>query len=169
MPKQQTGTALTEDAEDAHTAAAAALSPEPRPSPRVTSLRRREPSRPKQRQAGGGRSAAETADWPGTASASAGAGGRGPTGNPRPGQLDCPSRHHLLGAAHARGALRRKTPVNRTWEHLPPLPGLDSALSLNAPPLNQTTRGLPRRLAASADSARAEVPPTLPLFCLCAA
>lgn len=117
MPKQRTRTALTEGAEDAHTAAAPAQSLKPRPSPRVTSLRRREPSRPKQRRTGGGRSAAETADWPGTASASADAGGRSPTRNPGPGQLDCPSRHRLLGAARARGALRRKMPINGAWEH----------------------------------------------------
>lgn len=166
MPKQRTRTALTEDPGDANTAAAPDLSPEPRLSPRVTSLRRLESSRPEQPQAGGGRSAAETADWPGTASASAGAGGRGPTRNPRPGQLDCLSRHHLQGVAHARGALRRKMPVNGTWEHPPPQAGLDSALSLIAPPLSQTTRGLPKRLA---DAARAVAPRFVPLSCLCAA
>lgn len=143
-----------EDAQTATTAAAAAAAPapsaEPRPSPRVTSLRRREPSRPKQLQAGGGRSVVERADEPSSASASAGAGGRGPTRRrPRPGQPDRPSLHALPRAAHARRSPREKDACQQ-GPGTPPNPSaLGSAPSPTAPPLSQATRGFLRQPADS--------------------
>lgn len=156
MPKQQTRRALTVDAGDAQTAAAPA--PAAEPSPGVTTcVGGNPPGQSSGRPAAGGAPQTEPAG-PGTASASALAEGGARPSDRRTGAagLSRPPGPPGSCACAGRPPPPRQAPVS-TRPGTPPHPPsalVDSASSVTAPPLDQTTRDLPKRPAEHANPAR---------------